>query len=90
MDHIATALDLEPISVRRINFSEEYSAILESILKDALLSSEYENRLSAVNEFNKVSNKLIIDQIIYIKGNPYQVPIVPSLTTILRREYLIK
>ncbi|CAH1403040.1 unnamed protein product [Nezara viridula] len=53
MDHIATVCDLDPISVRRANFSPEYSASVENILKDALSSSDYEKRLSEVNEFNK-------------------------------------
>nr|XP_024214404.1 xanthine dehydrogenase-like isoform X2 [Halyomorpha halys] len=53
MDHIATVCDLDPLSVRRANFSEEYSASAEKILKDALSSSNYEKSLAAVNQFNK-------------------------------------
>ncbi|XP_066907154.1 uncharacterized protein [Halyomorpha halys] len=53
MDHIASVCNLDPLNVRRINFSKEYATAVEDILKDAIVSSNYEKRLAAVNQFNK-------------------------------------
>ncbi|CAH1403041.1 unnamed protein product [Nezara viridula] len=56
MEHIATVCKKDPLSVRRINFAESSSAMINETLQEVLVSSDYEKRLSAVNQYN-MSNR---------------------------------
>nr|XP_014274699.1 xanthine dehydrogenase-like isoform X2 [Halyomorpha halys] len=55
MEHIAAVCKKDPISVRRINFSEPSSQLIENVIQELITSSEFYKRLANINQFNKVN-----------------------------------
>lgn len=54
MEHIATRVAKDPLDIRMVNLDKKYT-LLNTLIQNVLVDSDYEASKLAIKQFNKVS-----------------------------------
>jgi xanthine dehydrogenase molybdopterin-binding subunit B len=83
MEHIAKAIQKDPIDVRLKNLKKDDSNI-QNMIEDVKITADFEERKQSVEEFNKVSRAVYCASLLFLQTDIFrsnQVSFRPFLLT---------